>query len=132
MTEQTITYRRSPVVSNQALSELYSLAWDKPGLMIDFQPVLQRSLGYICAYHQEQLIGYVNLAWDGGVHAFLLDTSVHPAFQRRGIGQELVRQAVALAQESGLEWVHVDYEPHLEKFYQGCGFQPTLAGLVRL
>lgn len=132
MTKQTITYQRSPVVSNQTLNELYSLAWGKPDTGIDFQPTLQRSLGYVCAYYKAQLIGYVNLAWDGGVHAFLLDTTVHPAFQRRGIGRELVRQALALAQEGDLEWVHVDYEPHLEKFYQGCGFRPTLAGLIKL
>ena len=32
----------------------------------------------------------------------------------------------------GCQWLHVDYEPHLEEFYQGCGFRPTLAGLMHL
>ena len=30
----------------------------------------------------------------------------------------------------GIEWIHVDYEPHLDGFYRACGFQPTLAGLI--
>ena len=66
------------------------------------------------------------------IHAFLLDTTVHPAWQRRGIGRELVRQATQAARERGMEWLHVDYEPHLDAFYRGCGFTPTLAGLIRL
>jgi hypothetical protein len=28
--------------------------------------------------------------------------------------------------------LHVDYEPHLDGFYRGCGFRPTAAGLLRL
>jgi hypothetical protein len=26
----------------------------------------------------------------------------------------------------------VDYEPHLNSFYRGCGFRPTAAGLIHL
>ena len=29
-------------------------------------------------------------------------------------------------------WLHVDYEPHLDGFYRGCGFRPTAAGLAAL
>ena len=32
----------------------------------------------------------------------------------------------------GASWVHVDYEPHLDGFYRGCGFTPAAAGLIRL
>jgi ribosomal protein S18 acetylase RimI-like enzyme len=62
----------------------------------------------------------------------LLDPTVDPAFRRRGIGRRLVEEAVAIAKSRGLEWVHVDFEPELEGFYRGCGFSPTLAGLIRL
>jgi ribosomal protein S18 acetylase RimI-like enzyme len=37
----------------------------------------------------ERLIGFVNVASDGGQHAFILDTCVHPAFRRRGMSQPL-------------------------------------------
>lgn len=133
MTEQTITYKLNPVVSNEDLSELYALGWERERVVVyDFQPIHERSLGFFCAYSGDKLVGYVNLAWDGGVHAFLLDPTVHPAFKRRGIGRELVRHAVELAHQRSLEWVHVDYEPHLDSFYKGCGFKPTLAGLINL
>jgi GNAT superfamily N-acetyltransferase len=98
----------------------------------DWTPVLNQSLAYVGAYHQEQLVGFVNVAWDGGVHAFLLDPRVHPEFRRRGIGTALVRRATELARDRGAEWLHVDYEPHLHDFYARCGFRSTLAGLIQL
>jgi len=84
------------------------------------------------AYDAGRLVGFVKLAWDGGDHAFVLDTTVHPEYQRRGIGRLLVRRAAGVAEENGVEWLHVDYEPHLEGFYARCRFRPTPAGLIRL
>ncbi|RYE78152.1 MAG: N-acetyltransferase, partial [Myxococcales bacterium] len=89
-------------------------------------------LVHACAYSEDRLVGYVNVAWDGGVHAFLLDTTVDPDFQRRGIARELVRRVTVEARTRGADWLHVDYEPHLASFYQSCGFRPTVAGLIDL
>ncbi|MBZ0300978.1 MAG: GNAT family N-acetyltransferase [Anaerolineae bacterium] len=121
----------SPSVPNEPLNTLFAAAWEKH-IQTDFQPVLRHSLLYITAYADDRLVGFVNMAWDGGVHAFLLDTTVHSDFQRRGIGRQLVRAAIAAARTRGIEWVHVDYEPHLEVFYRACGFRSTEAGLLNL
>lgn len=93
----------------------------------------QHALTWIGAFDADELVGFVQVAWDGGVHAFLLDTVVDPARQRSGIGQHLVSAARDEAAEAGCEWLHVDFDPHLAAFYLGaCGFQPTQAGLIRL
>ncbi len=126
-----VTLRLNPPLSGAPLNELFSAAWPEHRER-DFSPVLARSLAYLCAYSGDRLVGFVNIAWDGGIHAFILDTTVHPDFQRRGVGSQLVRAAAAAARERGVVWLHVDYEPHLEQFYRGCGFVPTLAGLLRL
>ncbi len=93
-----------------------------------------RSLGWVIARVSDgALIGFVNVAWDGGDHAFLIDTKVRPDHQRRGIGTELVRIAARHAKEAGCEWMEVDFDEHLAPFYYGaCGFVPTPAGLLRL
>jgi GNAT superfamily N-acetyltransferase len=126
-----ILYQIHPPVTNEALNSLFTASWPDPD-NTDFQTVLSHSLVYVCAYHNEHLIAFVNVAWDGGIHAFLLDTTVHPAYRRQGIGVQLVRQAIACAQAKGMRWLHVDYEPHLTHFYQECGFTHTKAGLIRL
>lgn len=93
-----------------------------------------QSLGWVSARDPKGLlVGFVNVAWDGRSHAFLLDTKTRGSHQRRGIGQELVRHAVTHARAAGCEWLHVDFEPHLTSFYlHACGFRPTPAGLVHL
>lgn len=126
-----LIYRISPTLTNNELNALHNASWEDH-MWSDFEPVLSRSLAFVCAYHENRLIGFVNLAWDGGKHSFLLDTLVHPEFRRRGIGRELIRRAVAEAGERGLRWVHVDFEPHLQTFYEQCGFRNTAAGLIRL
>ena len=127
----SIEYHISPLISDSALNVLFRAAWVDHKIS-SFEPILSRSLAYICAYDGDSLVGFVNVAWDGGVHAFLLDTTVHPDYQRQGIGVRLVLEAVATAKDQGIHWLHVDYEPHLDTFYKQCGFQPTLAGLMRL
>ena len=93
------------------------------------------SLGWVSARTEPggELVGFVNVAWDGGDHAFLLDTKTRGTFQRRGIGTELVRVAVEHARAAGCEWLHVDYQPHHAPFYlDACGLRPTHAGLIHL
>ncbi|MEV0091649.1 GNAT family N-acetyltransferase [Streptomyces sp. NPDC050738] len=97
-----------------------------------FAPVMARSLVWIAAHRGERLVGYVNVAGDGGVHAFILDTTVHPDEGRRGLGVRLVHAAADEARARGAHWLHVDYEAGLEPFYAACGFRPTSAGLLPL
>ena len=127
-----VEYKQNHTVTNDELNALFRDAWPGPHADRDFRPVLDRSLGYVCAFENRELIGFVNVAWDGGVHAFLLDTTVRSDSRRKGIGRQLVRLAAALAREAGAEWLHVDFEPHLEDFYRACGFRESHAGLINL
>ncbi len=126
-----IEYQLSPVVSSEALNELFVTAWDGH-VTKDFTVELERSLFYICAFSGSSLIGFVKVISDAGVHAFLLDTTVHKDFQHQGVGRELVTRAVSESRARACDWLHVDFEDHLKHFYQSCGFRPTLAGLVKL
>jgi GNAT superfamily N-acetyltransferase len=127
-----VEYHLNPVVANAELDQLYLVSWPNHHLGYDFRPELEHALAYVGAYLDGALVGFVRLAWDGSVHAFLLEPTVRPDLRRRGIGRTLVEQAVAVARDRGLEWVHVDFEPHLRDFYRACGFRPTDAGLIRL
>ncbi len=123
--------RIDPFPSPEDLAALWAAAWQgaRPP---DFARILPRSLAHLGAYDEGRLIGFVNVAWDGGIHAFLLDTCVHPDLRRRGIATALASEAVRVARARGAEWLHVDFEPHLQGFYAACGFAPTAAGLIRL
>lgn len=118
-------------IDENRLNLLFSAAW--PGHQVrPFHQVLEHSLAYVCALDGDHLVGFVNLAWDGAEHAFLLDPTVHPDYQRRGIGTGLVHKAMSIARDQGVGWLHVDYEPPLAAFYQRCGFRTTLASVIDL
>ncbi len=51
----------------------------------DWQSQVNRhSLGWVCARDGEQLLGFVNVAWDGATHAFILDTLVTAELGAKG------------------------------------------------
>lgn len=96
--------------------------------------IRELSLGWVGAREQSGLlVGFVNVAWDGGDHAFLIDTKTRGTHQHQGIGRELVRLATVHAREAGCEWLHVDFTPDLDSFYvDACGFRRTDAALIHL
>jgi hypothetical protein len=58
------------------LNDVFETVWGaKP--KEEYQKVLECSLSYGCVYTDKRLVGFVNLAWDGGIHAFILDTTAH-------------------------------------------------------
>ena len=95
--------------------------------------VERHSLGWVVARDGLELVGFVNVAWDGGAHAVLLDTLVARSHRRRGIGRRLVALAVEHARAAGCEWLHGDFDDDPGRFYlDACGFTPTPAGVMRL
>jgi GNAT superfamily N-acetyltransferase len=95
--------------------------------------VERHSLGWVVARDGAGLVGFVNVLWDGLVHAWLQDTMVAAAARGTGVGTLLVAHARDGAKAAGCEFLHVDFDDDLRPFYFGaCGFSPTNAGLMRL
>ena len=93
----------------------------------------RHSLGWVTARDGDRLVGFVNVLWDGLVHAWIQDVMVARSARRRGIGLALVETSRDHAREAGCEFLHVDFDDHLRDFYIGaCGFKPTSAGLIGL
>ncbi|MGW6336578.1 GNAT family N-acetyltransferase [Nocardia rhamnosiphila] len=121
-------------VDDEMLSRLHADAFGGDHVPSSWTARLERhSRSWVGAFVGDRLVGFVHAVWDGGRHAFLLDTVVASDFQRQRIGAGLVATLISDLRELGIEWLHVDYEPHLDSFYRdACGFRPTDAGLLRL
>ena len=125
---------RAPFES-AALNRLHAEAFDHGVGEHDWYGQVRRhSLGWVCAFDGDELVGFVNVPWDGRYHAFIMDTAVLAAAQRRGIGRALVAMAIDEVRAAGCDWLHVDFEEeYLRSFYfDACGFVRTTAGLVAL
>jgi predicted N-acetyltransferase YhbS len=129
-----VAYQWRGPLDNAEVNVLHAEAFTHSVLADDWRAQLERhSLGWVCARDGEALVGFVNVAWDGVVHAFVLDTMVATRARRDGVGTRLVELAVEGARAAGCEWLHVDFEDHLRGFYfDACGFVPTNAGLIEL
>jgi GNAT superfamily N-acetyltransferase len=116
------------------LNALHAEGFDHRVLTVDWWAQVNRhSLGWVVAREGTDLVGFVNVAWDGDVHAFLLDTLAARRVRHQGVGTRLVEIAVGAARAAGCEWLHVDFEDDLRAFYfDSCGFRPTQAGLIAL
>jgi ribosomal protein S18 acetylase RimI-like enzyme len=121
--------------ANRSLNLLHAEAFGHAVLEYDWLAVLRaHSLGWVCAFDGDELIGFVNVAWDGDEHAFILDTAVLRRYRRQGVGTRLVALAAERARAAGCHWLHVDFDDEgLRRLYfDACGFRPTVAGLIDL
>ena len=129
-----VSYEWRGPFRNAELSALHAAGFGQPAREHDWQAQAERhSLGWVCARDGAGLAGFINVAWDGGSHAFILDTVVAPRLRHHGTGTRLVAVAAEGARAAGCAWLHVDFEPALGSFYwDTCGFRPTSAGLIDL
>src|SRR5690554_2194362 len=76
----TIEIRVDPHPTHRELSDLWRATWEIDGID-DFRSILTRSLTHAGAYLNGEIVGFANLAWDGGIHGFLTDVCVHPNYR---------------------------------------------------
>ena len=70
-------------VDDRILSQLHRRAFGSSNTSVQFwrQRLERHNLTWVGAFHNETLIGFINVCWDGGSHAFILDTAVDPDYQ---------------------------------------------------
>lgn len=132
-----VTYRWRGDFATREVNELHAEAFETrvfDDTECDWRTLVERhSLGWVVARDGERLVGFVNVVWDGLVHAWIQDTMVAGSAGRQGVGTQLIAAAREGARAAGCEWLHVDFDEHLRPFYfDACGFRPTNAGLIAL
>ena len=123
--------------SNREVNTLHAAAFEHRVYADDewdwVAQVAAHSLGWVTARTGMRLVGFVNVIWDGLVHAWIQDTMVDPTARHAGVGRRLIATATLEAKAAGCEWLHVDFDDDLAPFYiDACGFTPARAGLIDL
>ncbi|MEG3310107.1 GNAT family N-acetyltransferase [Streptococcus sp. SS-4456] len=119
-----ITYKQNPQLDFQAVLEIYdSVGWtnytDRPTML---QKALKHSLFVLAAFDGDRLAGLLRAVGDGHSIVFIQDILVLPAYQRQGIGRQLLEQAIAYFQ--GIYQLHLltDNTEKTRSFYEALGF----------
>ncbi len=91
----------------------------------------KHSLGWVAVRVRGELIGLVNVVWDGHLHARIQDLMVASTARHEEVGTDLVQEACKESSKARCEWLHVDFEEAFAAFYMGaCGFEASPAGLL--
>lgn len=84
--------------------------------------LVRESTRVIAVYDGETLIGFCRVMSDGSSMAWLGDVYVLAEYRRRGIGEELVREAVEDPRYRNLQWFLGTRDAHA--LYAKFGFEP--------
>lgn len=122
-------YKYNETVSAKALSDLReSVGWNR--MEDEYNNPLMTSYYHIAAYEADNLIGYIDSVSNGVTDAYIQDLMVHPDYQGKGLGTELMNQMIAYLKENRIYIISVVFEESLKPFYDRFGFSSMLCGQI--
>ena len=120
-------YKYNETVSAKALSDLReSVGWNR--MESEYSNPLMMSFYHIAVYEDDKLVGYIDSVSNGVTDAYIQDLMVHPDYQGKGLGTELMNQMIAYLKENRIYIISVVFEESLKPFYDRFGFSSMLCG----
>lgn len=92
---------------------------------------LMTSYFHISVYDGDKLVGYIDTVSNGVTDAYIQDLMVHPEYQGKGIGTELMSRTIAYLKERKIYMISVVFEKKLLPFYKRFGFFKMLCGQMQ-
>ncbi|MEE8577103.1 MAG: GNAT family N-acetyltransferase [candidate division Zixibacteria bacterium] len=126
-----ISYSDSTSGIEPAMLAGFFVGWPKPPTPETHLKILKQSYMIELAIDSEteEIVGFVNAISDGILAAYLPLLEVLPAYQKRGIGRELIERI--LSRLDGLYMIDLTCDADLQSMYQKLGFQEMTAMMIR-
>jgi len=120
-------YVCNEAVSVKELADLReSIGWNR--MENEYKNPLLTSYYHVAVYEKEVLIGYIDCVSNGVTDAYIQDLMVHPDYQRRGVGTELMTIMINYLKQKHIYMISVVFEENLKPFYEKFGFFNMLCG----
>ena len=120
-------YKFNEAVSVKDLADLReSVGWSR--MENEYKNPLLTSYYHIAVYEKESLIGYIDCVSNGVTDAYIQDLMVHPDYQGRGIGTDLMQKMIDYLKKKHIYMISVVFEEKLKPFYEKFGFFNMLCG----
>lgn len=118
-----------PVNAKQIADLRQAVGWNR---MEDcYKNPLMISYCHIACYDDDILIGYVDTVCNGLTDAYIQDLMVHPDYQGKGIGTELMNRTIDYLKVKRIFMISVVFEERLLPFYKRFGFEHMLCGQMQ-
>jgi len=89
----------------------------------DLERAIVSSWYAISLYDRDRLVGFGRLISDGVHHALVVDLIIHPVYQGKGLGTELLAQLVKKCREQNIPDVQLFAARDKYAFYEKFGFE---------
>ena len=120
-------YKYNETVSAKALSDLREVVgWNR--MEDEYNNPLMTSYYHIAVYEDDKMVGYIDSVSNGVTDAYIQDLMVHPDYQGKGLGTELMNQMITYLKENRIYIISVVFEESLKPFYDRFGFSSMLCG----
>lgn len=120
-------YKYNEPVSAKALSDLReAVGWNR--MEKEYANPLLISYYHIAVYEKEELVGYIDCVSNGVTDAYIQDLMVHPDYQGKGVGTDLMNKMIQYLKEKRIYIISVVFEERLKPFYDKFGFYNMLCG----
>ena len=120
-------YQYNETVSAKALSDLReAVGWNR--MEDEYNNPLMTSYYHIAVYEDDKMVGYIDSVSNGVTDAYIQDLMVHPDYQGKGLGTELMNQMITYLKEKRIYIISVVFEESLKPFYDRFGFSSMLCG----
>ncbi len=77
---------------------------------------------FVTAYDDRKLVGFGRVLTDGVLHAMIFEMIVHPDYQRRGIGVQILQRLVQWCNENQIRDIQLFCARGNQAFYEKYGF----------
>ena len=122
-------YKYNEKVELKELCDLrQSVGWNRMEKELA-NPRLQ-SYYHVAVYEDQsqKLVGFVDCVSNGVTDAYIQDLMVHPDFQGKGLGSQLMNKMIEYLKTAGIYIISVLYDEDLKPFYTRFGFNNMLCG----
>jgi aralkylamine N-acetyltransferase len=94
---------------------------------------IEHSFIVVTMWHKKgdfkRLIGFARATSDHAFNATVWDVVVHPEYQGKGLGKELMREVIHLLRKEDISNISLFADGHVVTFYQQLGFSPDPEGI---
>jgi ribosomal protein S18 acetylase RimI-like enzyme len=94
----------------------------------DLRSAFAKSTFPCFAFDDAKLVGFGRTIDDGRYYATIVDIVIHPDYQRRGIGRQIMQNLKA--RMTGFLVVTLTAAPHVQPFYKKLGWRMMKTGMM--
>ncbi len=119
----------APINAKQIADLREAVGWNR--MESSYENDQMTSYFHISVYDENKLVGIIDTVSNGITDAYIQDLMVHPDYQGKGIGTELMNRTIAYLKVRKIYMISVIFDESLLPFYKRFGFFTMFAGQMQ-